>query len=90
MGIILILLPLLECFSFGMQFTITIYVGNAIGEGAVENAHTFAKAGFAMVCMSTTVVAILIILTRYNLILLITDDPAVVALYASAMTILAI
>jgi Na+-driven multidrug efflux pump len=90
MGIILVLIPLLECFSFGMQFTITIYVGNSIGEGAVEKAHTFAKAGFAMVCFSTTIVALMIILTRHNLILFFTKDPAVVTLYASAMIILAI
>lgn len=90
MGIILVLIPLLECFSFGMQFTITIYAGNAIGEGAVEKAYTFAKAGFAMVCYSTTLVAIMIILTRKNLILFFTEDPAVRTLYASAMIVLAI
>ena len=90
MGIILVLIPLLECFSFGMQFTITIYAGNAIGEGAVEKAYTFVKAGFVMVCFSTTLVAIMIILTRKNLILFFTEDPAVRTLYASAMIVLAI
>ena len=90
MGIILVLIPLLECFSVGMQFTITIYAGNAIGEGAVEKAYTFVKAGFVMVCFSTTLVAIMIILTRKNLILFFTEDPAVRTLYASAMIVLAI
>ena len=39
-GIILILMPILMCFTFGMQYAIPIYAGKSLGDGEVKNAYT--------------------------------------------------
>lgn len=64
LGILLILMPVLMCFTFGMQYAIPIYVGQSLGDGNTKNAYTQAKASFIMVGFATAIIGFVSILTR--------------------------
>lgn len=73
-GLLMILMPTILCFTFGMQYAVTIFVGNSLGEGDGNKAYTQARASFLMVACATVVVGVLIILGRYQLASLFTED----------------
>jgi multidrug resistance protein, MATE family len=38
-GLLMILMPIILCFTFGMQYAVTIYVGNSLGDGDGQTAY---------------------------------------------------
>jgi MATE family multidrug resistance protein len=80
-GILMILMPTILCFTFGMQYAVTIYVGNSLGDGNHNKAYTQAKASFLMVACATVVVGTIVILGRSQMSMLFTEDAQVRSLF---------
>jgi len=80
-GILMILMPTILCFTFGMQYAVTIYVGNSLGDGNHNKAYTQAKASFLMVACATVIVGTIVILGRSQMSMLFTEDAQVRSLF---------
>ena len=85
LGIILILMPIFMCFTFGMQYATPMFSGKALGANQVESAYTYARASFLMVAFATAAIGTVVVLTRDQVVTLFTEDPQVRALFGAGM-----
>ena len=90
LGILLILMPILMCFTFGMQYAIPIYAGASLGEGNSKNAYTQARVSFYMVAFATILIGLLAIMFRQPMIKLFTELPDIQNLFAIGIIFLVI
>jgi Na+-driven multidrug efflux pump len=66
-GIILVCAPFFESFAFGMQMTVVVFVGNAIGAEKIERAKTFAVASAILALIAAVLSTTTIIFFKTNI-----------------------
>ena len=90
MGIILIVVQIVTCSAYGMQFTAAVFIGNSIGAQNVTKAKMYAKAAVVLVMSVEICMALLVYLSRNFLGRAFTSDPDVLEMYSRDIVFAAI
>ena len=86
MGIVLIANQIFTCTAYGMQFTVTVFIGKSIGAQNIVKAKTYAMAAVALVMIAEVTIITFMLLTRNSLCQLFTTDPAVLMMFPKDIT----